>query len=122
MSENDWIPLAPGFEIKPCADGQVIGRRRENIGGMIKQNEELRRATKENTKVGNMGETSFLQTRHGIIDEIEMQEKCGIDPDKRQAWLRDHPHLHATTRSKSYFKAKKSFSFPSALRPRGGRK
>jgi len=94
-----WIRLKPGTYIRRTSDGQWEGKRVERIDKTTRRNYELQRVSKRkpslcdtNTEIGRM----IASYPYSV--EAEIVEKCGFDPEKHLAYLRDHPEWCTTSR------------------------
>jgi len=107
------IRVNRNWTLEPTGDGQVIARAEGSIAGTIRRNRILQEAAKRDpalteTKGGFMRKIAS----YPIDVEAEINEKCGQDPDKRNAFLRDHPEFLVVPRSSAKLPPKKTYFFP----------
>ena len=113
VGRNDWIPVAPGWAVKPESDGKYSVRRRGSLRRYIERNRAMQKAAKEHP--------SMTETKGGFMRQIasypedvaqEIHEKCGADPEKQAMFLRDHPEFLVVPREQAGIPSKKIVIYP----------
>ena len=121
MAEAPWrklrtTPDGGGTFVRPIADGRFEVREVENESALLEACKERRKALDDQppSATGTTSGSMRLVADLPRTAEMEMQDKCGQDPDLRRRWLRDHPQYHAhrtvkqdLPRHKTYFYLKR---------------
>lgn len=108
-----WIYVRPDLKVRRCEDGQWEGVRTEYVADTLKSNEERHKESLETPKKARM--TSDAGTLIAVMPPMmahEMDVKCGHDPEKRRAFLRDHPELLTCGKGDAHLPPRRLTIFP----------
>ena len=113
----EWIQLRPGRYIRRTPDGQWEGKQVGSVKRSIERNRELQKASKDKPSLGDTGGAlGRIVAAYPEDVEQEIHEKCGQDPDKRNAFLADNPQWLTTSRRNAGIPPRKKYYYPGKTR------
>lgn len=113
----EWIELRPGRYIRRTPDGQWEGKQVGSVKRSIERNKMLQKASKDKPSLGDTGGAlGRIVAAYPEDVEQEIHEKCGQDPDKRNAFLADNPQWLTTSRRNADIPPRKKYYYPGKTR------
>jgi len=118
MSDK-WMWVTDTIRVKRTNDGQWHGQRFDDGRASMSARREMRKDTAKNPRLleapGSHANFRVMGTLP-ITADMEMHQECGLDPEKQQAWLRDHPEFLTAAPREFGLKSKRTVFFPGGPR------